>query len=281
MTYAINNTTSGLFSSKELQKTQQNLLASLGKLSSGKRLNQAAEDAAGLAIADNLGSQARGYGMSIRNANDAISIAQVADGALGQASELISSIRVQALQAANGSQSTESRQALQANIQKSIGQLDTLAKNTTYNGQQLLSGGFTDKNFQVGPSANESTTFSLGSIQSQDLGDKKLGSLAEVNVLTDQGAQTALGIADAAMTQIDTMRADVGSRQNQLASTISNLSTSRINTLAAESTIRDLDIAEESANFATMESLNKAQIFAAAQANSNKKNVFNLLKGQF
>ena len=281
MTYAINNTTSGLFSSKELQKTQQNLLASLGKLSSGKRLNQAADDAAGLAIADNLGSQARGYGMSIRNANDAISIAQVADGALGQANELISSIRVQALQAANGSQSAESRQALQANIQKSIGQLDTLAQNTSYNGQQLLSGGFTDKNFQVGPSANESTTFSLGSIQSQDLGDKKLGSLAEVNVLTDQGAQTALGIADAAMTQIDTMRADVGSRQNQLASTISNLSTSRINTLSAESTIRDLDIAEESANFATMESLNKAQIFAAAQANSNKKNVFNLLQGQF
>ncbi len=281
MTYAINNTTSGLFSSKELQKTQQNLLASLGKLSSGKRLNQAADDAAGLAIADNLGSQARGYGMSIRNANDAISIAQVADGALGQANELINSIRVQALQAANGSQSAESRQALQANIQKSIGQLDTLAQNTSYNGQQLLSGGFTDKNFQVGPSANESTTFSLGSIQSQDLGDKKLGSLAEVNVLTDQGAQTALGIADAAMTQIDTMRADVGSRQNQLASTISNLSTSRINTLSAESTIRDLDIAEESANFATMESLNKAQIFAAAQANSNKKNVFNLLQGQF
>ncbi len=281
MTYAINNTTSGLFSSKELQKTQQNLLASLGKLSSGKRLNQAADDAAGLAIADNLGSQARGYGMSIRNANDAISIAQVADGALGQANELISSIRVQALQAANGSQSAESRQALQANIQKSIGQLDTLAQNTSYNGQQLLSGGFTDKNFQVGPSANESTTFSLGSIQSQDLGDKKLGSLAEVNVLTDQGAQTALGIADAAMTQIDTMRADVGSRQNQLASTISNLSTSRINTLSAESTIRDLDIAEETANFATMESLNKAQIFAAAQANSNKKNVFNLLQGQF
>ncbi|MDD5759954.1 MAG: flagellin [Desulfobulbaceae bacterium] len=281
MTFSINNNTSGLFSSKELQQTQQKLLASIGRLSSGKRLNQAADDAAGMVIADSLGSQARGYGMSIRNANDAISIAQVADGALGQASELISSIRAQALQAANGSQSPESRQALQANIQKTIGQLDTLAKNTTYNGQQLLSGGFTDKNFQVGPSANESTTFSLGSIQSKDLGDKKIGSLSEVNVLTDQGAQTAMEIADAAMTQVDRMRADVGSRQNQLASTISNLSTSRINTLAAESTIRDLDIAEESANFATMESLYKAQIFAATQANSNKKNVMNLLQGQF
>jgi len=281
MTYAINNNTSGLLSSQQLQKTQENLFASLGKLSSGKRINQASDDAAGLIIADSLGSQASGYGMSMRNANDAISIAQVADGALGQAGDLVNSIRVQALQAANGSQSAESRQALQADIQKSLSQLDTLAKNTSYNGQQLLAGGFTDKNFQVGPSANQTTTFSLASVQAKDLGDPTLGSLAEVNVLTDQGAQDALGIADAAMAQIDTMRADVGSRQNQLTSTISNLATSRINTLSAESTVRDLDLAEESTNFATMESLTKAQIFAATQANSSKKNVLNLLQGQF
>lgn len=281
MTFSINNNTASLFSSKQIQQTQANLLASLGRLSSGKRLNQAADDAAGLAIADSLGSQASGYGMSIRNANDAISIAQVADGALGQAGELVSSIRVQALQAANGSQSVESRQALQADIQKSLSQLDSLAKNTTYNGQQLLSGGFTDKNFQVGPTANQAVALSLGSIQTKDLGDQAVGSLAEVNVLTDQGAQTALGIADAAMTQIDAMRSEVGARQNQLSSTISNLATSRINTLSAESTMRDLDLAEEMANFATMESLNTVQIFAATQANSSKKNVLNLLQGQF
>lgn len=281
MTYSINNNTASLFSSKQIQQTQANLLASLGRLSSGKRLNQAADDAASLAIADSLGSQASGYGMSIRNANDAISIAQVADGALGQAGELVSSIRVQALQAANGSQSVESRQALQADIQKSLSQLDGLAKNTTYNGQQLLSGGFTDKNFQVGPTANQAMTLSLGSIQTKDLGDQAVGSLAEVNVLTDQGAQTALGIADVAMTQIDAMRSEVGARQNQLSSTISNLATSRINTLSAESTMRDLDLAEEMANFATMESLNTVQIFAATQANSSKKNVLNLLQGQF
>lgn len=280
MTLSINDNTSGLFSSTQLQKTQKNLFASLTKLASGKRLNQAADDASGLTIADNLGSQARGYGMSIRNANDAISIAQIADGALGQASELISSIRVQALQATNGSQSIESRQALQANIQKSLSQLDSLSKNTSYNGQQLLAGGFSDKNFQVGPTASETTTLSLGSIQPKQLGDQELGSLAEVNVLTDQGAQDALGIADAAMAQVNAMRADVGSRQNQLTATISSLATSKINTLSAESTIRDLDMAEESINFTIMDSLNKAQIFAATQANSSKKNVFNLLQGQ-
>jgi len=281
MTLSINDNTSGLFSSTQLQKTQKNLFASLAKLASGKRLNQASDDAAGLAIAENLGSQARGYGMSIRNANDAISIAQIADGALGQASEIISSIRVQSIQAANASQSIESRQALQSNIQKSLDQLDSLSKNTTYNGQQLLAGGFTDKNFQVGPTASETTTLSLGSIQPQQLGDQELGTLAEVNVLTEQGAQDALGIADAAMAQVNAMRSDVGSRQNQLTSTISSLATSRINTLSAESTIRDLDMAEESVNFTIMESLHKAQIFAATQANSSKKNVFNLLQGQF
>ena len=281
MALSINNDTSGLFSSNQIQKTQQKLLASLTKLATGQRLNKAADDAASLVIADSLGSQARGFGISIRNASDAISIAQIADGTLGQASELVDSIRVQALQAANGSQSVESRQALQANIQKSLAQLDNLAQNTTYNGQQLLAGGFTDKSFQIGASANDVATLSLGSIQTSQLGSEELGNLADINVLTQKGAQQAVGISDAALSQIDTLRADVGSRQNQLTSTISNLATSRINTLSAESTVRDLDLAEESSIFATLESLTKAQIFAATQANSSKKNVINLLQGQF
>jgi flagellin len=281
MTLAINNNTSGLFSTNQLQKTQQSLLASLVKLSSGQQLNQSSDDASGLAIADTLGSQAMGFGQSISNANDAISIANIADGALGQASDLISSIRVQALQAANGSQSAESRQALQTNIQKSLGQLDSLAQNTTYNGQQLLAGGFTDKSFQIGPASNDATTLSLGSIQPTQLGDQKLGTLADVNVLTDQGAQNAVGIVDAAQAQIDAMRSGVGSQQNQLASTISSLATSQINSLSAQSSIQDLDLAQESTNFTTMESLTKAQIFAATQANASKKNVMNLLQGMF
>lgn len=281
MALSINNNTSGLFSANQLNKTGNSLLASLEKIASGQRINKAADDASGLAIADSLGSQSRGFGISIRNANDAVAIAQVADGALGQASDLISSIRVQALQAANASQSPASRQALQADIQKSLEQLGNLAQNTTYNGQQLLAGGFTDKSFQVGPAANETISLSLGSIQPNQLGDQQQGTLAEINVLTPEGAQAALGIADAAQAQIDAMRGEVGSRQNQLTSTISNLATSRINTLAAESTVRDLDLAEESTNFATMEALTKAQIFAATQANSSKKNVINLLQGQF
>jgi len=281
MTTAINNNTSGLFSSTQLQKTNQSLLSSLEKFASGNRITKAADDASGLVIADALGSQARGFGISIRNANDAVAIAQVADGALGQASELITSIRVQALQAANASQSPSSREAIQSNIQKSLEQLNSLSQTTTYNGQRLLAGGFTDKTFQIGPTAGETTTLNLGSIQPQQLGDEQLGTLAEVNVLTEEGAQAALGIADAALAQVDAMRDEVGARQNQLNSTISNLATSRINTLAAESVVRDLDLAEESTNFATMESLNKAQIFAATQANSSKKNVINLLQGLF
>lgn len=278
---SINNNTPSLFAGNQLQKTEQNMLSLLNKISSGKRLNQASDDAASLAIANSLGNQARGFGQSISNANDAVSIVQIADGALGQASELISTIRVQALQAANGSQSTESRQALQSNIDKSISQLDSLAQTTTYNGESLLNGGFTDKSFQTGPTTGQNTTLSLGSIQPSKLGNTKLGTVAEINVLTDQGAQNALGIVDEALSQVNSMRSDVGSRQTQLASSIANLATSQINTLAAESTIRDLDFAEEATNLATMENLNKAQLFAATQANSNKKNVFNLLQGQF
>ena len=192
----VNNSTSGLFSSTQLQKTQQALLASLAKISSGSRITQAADDASGLVIADTLGSQARGMGQSIQNLNDAISITHIADGALGQATELVDSIRVQALQAGNASQSPESRQALQADIQKSLKQLDALAQTTTYNGQQLLAGGFTNKAFQAGPSTGNSATLSLGSIQSNQLGDQQLGTLAKIDVTSEQGTQNAVSIVD-------------------------------------------------------------------------------------
>lgn len=273
--------TSGMLTATQLQKNQQAMLLSLTKIASGSRITRAADDGSGLTIADTLGSQARGMGQSIQNINDAISITQIADGTLGQATEVVQSIRVKALQAGNASQSADSRQALQADIQKSLKQLDAMAQTTTYNGQQLLNGGFTNKAFQGGAQSGDSTSLSLGSIQSGQLGDQKLGSMASIDATSEQGAATAVGIADAALKQIDTMRSGVGAYQNQLSATVSNLATSRINTLAAESAVRDLDLAEESANFAAMESLNKVQVFAATQANASKKNVINLLQGSF
>ncbi len=277
MSFRINNSGSA-FSSYQLQKSSADLSESLQRLSTGKRINKASDDAAGMVIANKLASQSNGFGQAIKNANDAISITQIADGALGQATELIQNIRVKALQAANASQSPESRQAIQADINASLQTLKDIAGTTSFNGQKLLSGAFTNKSFQVGASSGETVEISLGSIDPAQISDETLGSLANIDVTTQAGAQNAIELADVALDYISQQRSQAGSVQNQLASTINNLSNSRINTLAAESEIRDLDFAEESVNLNKIKLLNKARAFAAAQANKTTHNIIDIFE---
>lgn len=270
----------GSFALNQLRDTQKSLTSSLERLSSGKRINKAADDAAGMTISHSLSSQARGLGQAIRNANDAISMAQVADGALDESASLINTIRTKAVQAANGSQSFESRQALQADINKALDSLNNIAQNTSFNNQKLLSGNFTNKTFQVGANSGETVSTSIDSTEASHLGSQELGQLSDINVLTEEGAQAAIAIADEALSQLNTTRSEIGSFQNQLTSTISNLSTAEINIRSAESTIADVDFAEESMNFSKMKVLSQAQSFALAQTkNINKQNMLNLLQG--
>ena len=274
------NSNSSASTINQLGHAQKNLASSLEKISSGRRINKAADDAAGMAIADLLLSQARGMGQALRNANDAISIAQVADSALSQSTELVQSIRVKALQAANASQSTESRQALQSDINNSLAQLDRIAQNTTYNGQQLLSGTFTGKEVQVGANSGETIKLSIASAVAGNLGSSTLGNLSEINVLSPESAQDAIMIADAALEQIDAARAEIGSTQNQLASTINNLTATGTNLLSAASSISDVDLAEEAIDFNSLKVLTEVKAFALAQTGKiNKQNILSLLQG--
>jgi flagellin len=147
MSLRINTNSGNTFSSYQLQKNQRDLTGSIERFSTGKRINKAADDASGMTIADQLSSLSRGFGQDIRNANDAISIVQVADGAMEQAAQLLQNIRVKAIQVGNASQSTESRQAIQADINKALKALGNIANNTSFNGQKLFSGTFTNKQF--------------------------------------------------------------------------------------------------------------------------------------
>ena len=279
MAITINSTSISLAVS-QLGGSQKNLASSLEKIASGRRINKAADDAAGMTIADSLLSQARGMDQALRNANDAVSMAQVADSALVHPTTLVQSIREKALQAANASQTTETRQALQSDINKSLAQLDKIAQNTTYNGQPLLSGTFSGKEVQVGTQSGETIKLSITAATTDKLGSPTLGNLAEINVMSQESAQTAIKIADKALEQIDTSRADIGSTQNQLASTINNLATTGTNLLSAASTTADVDLAEEAINFTSMKVLTEAKSFALAQAkNMNKQNVLSLLQG--
>lgn len=280
MALRINTDLAGSFTLNQLRDSSKALTSSLEKLSSGRRINKAADDAAGLTIANSLKSQARGLGQAMRNASDAISIAQVADGALGQSGALVNTIRTKALQAAQDSQTHESRLALQADINTALSALDAIAQNTSFNDQKLLSGNFTNKAFQVGTAPGQTIDISIGSATATTLGTAEAGTLADINVLTREGAQAAITIADAALTQINTTRAEIGAVQNQLASSINNLSATEVNIRAAESTLADVDMAEEVMAFARFKTLRQAQTFALAQArNINQNTVLGLLQG--
>ncbi len=279
MTLRINsNDSMGAY--QQLRESSRALNNSLGRLASGKRINRAADDASGMMIADSLGSQRRGIGQSIRNATDAIAMAQVADGALGESIYLLRNIHEKALQAANPGQNQESRQALQADINKSLTALDDIARNTSYNGQKLLSGMFTDKSFQVGAYSGETLDLNIGSVSPETLGGEDGGAVGTINVLSPEGAQEALSIIDNALAEVDQLRGEIGATQNQLESSVANLSVTEINVAAAESGITDLDYAEESSNLARMKVLDQARMFALAQSGKiNKEGILNLLQG--
>jgi flagellin len=278
MSLRINTNPGSLLSNYQLKKSQADLAQSLQKLSTGRRINKASDDASGMVIANKLASQADGYAQAIRNANDAVSITQIADGALEQATELVQGIRVKAVQAAGIAQSPQSRQAIQAEISKSLTTLKDIAQNTSFNGQKLLSGTFTGKSFQVGAASGETVEISIGSIDPSQITDDALGSVSDLDVTTEEGAQNAIALADAALDYISGERARVGSYQNRLESTINNLSNARINTLSAESDIRDLDFAEESTHLNRIKMLAKSRAFAQNQANITAGRIVDILE---
>ena len=170
MSLRINTNIAALTAHKNMIKNDNSLSASLEKLSSGLRINKAADDASGMAIADSLKSQALGLGQAVRNANDGINIVQTADGALEESINIVNTIKTKAIQSAQDGQTTESRKAIQADISKLMEELDTIAKTTAFNGQKLLSGNFINKKFQVGAYSGETVNISIGSAQSTKVG---------------------------------------------------------------------------------------------------------------
>lgn len=276
MSLRINTNPGSASSSYQLKKTGQDLSGSLARLSTGKKINQASDDAAGMVIANILESQTNGFGQAIKNAADAVSIVQVADGALAQAADLVQDIRIKAIQAAGPAQSPESRQAIQADISSRLDSLKNIAGNTSFNGQKLLSGAFTDQVFQVGASSGETIEISLGSVNPEMIYADSPASLSDIDVTTPAGTQQAIEISDAALDYIGGQRSQVGAVMNRLESVIDNLSNSRINTLESLSEIQDLDYAEESANLNKIKFLAKAQAFARSKADETAKKMIDI-----
>ena len=170
MAFRINTNITAMNNHNNARKTDDRLNASLTHLSSGLRINKAADDASGMTIADSLRSQANSLGQAIANGNDAIGIVQTADGAMEEQIQITDTIRVKAIQAAQDGQSTDSRKALQADISRLLEELDNIAKTTSFNGKQLLNGNFSNQNFQIGAYSNEIVQISIGATESSKIG---------------------------------------------------------------------------------------------------------------
>ena len=279
MSLRINNYT-GQSATNNLRKTDASFTNSLNKISTGRRINSAADDPAGMVLSNSLTSQSRGIGQSIRNANDSISMLQVADGALNESVNILQQIREKSIQAASDMQSPDSRQAIQADINKMLESLRGISDTTSYNGQQLLSGNFSEKQTQVGAESGETIEMSIGSASPDQLGQVDGQTLSDINVLSQDGAQQAVNLVDAALGDLNAVRSSIGSTQNQFTSAVNNLTATKVNIDAAESQIGDLDFAEESMTLARMKILTQAQVFAQTQAGKvNAAQIQSLLQG--
>jgi flagellin len=207
----------------------------MARLSSGKRINSAKDDAAGLAIATRMEANARGFSQAIRNANDGISLAQTAEGALQETSNILVRMRELAVQSANGTLTSSDRTALQAEVTQLTSQIGDIATRTSFNGTSLLNNASTSISIQTGVSSGQTVAITIGDMQATALGVNNL------DLSTASGASTALGTLDTAINTVAAQRATLGAVQNRLSSTVNNLSSSVENLNASKSAIEDTD----------------------------------------
>ena len=268
---------SALRSQNGINSAQMGLSAAMERLSTGKRINSAKDDAAGLAISSRMTSQVRGLTAAIRNSNDGISLAQTAEGAMGQVSDMLQRMRELAVQSANGTNGASDRTALQAEVTQLIGQIDDIATKTTFNGIPLVDGSATALTIQTGLNSGDTVSMAIGSVKSTDLGTTGL-KIGSITLATAAGASASLAAIDAAIDTVNTNRANLGAIQNRFEATVSNLTSTVTNLTEARSRIQDADFSAETTNLAKFQILNQASTAMLAQANQSQQGVLKLLQ---
>ena len=263
MSLVINTNPTSLGAQRNLAGTQRSLAGNVGRLSSGLRINQASDDAAGLGISERLKAQVRGLAQAARNANDGVSMIQVADGAMNEQAGILVRLRELAVQSANGTLGSQERGYINSEANQLISEIDRISAVTEFNGVRMLASGSTAISMQVGITGNTESQISVGfaSTTSTALG---LGSMSLSGV---SGSQTALTTLDSAINTLSSRRATVGAAQNRLGTTITNLAVAEENLSAANSRIRDVDVAKETASLTRNQILSQAGIAMLSQAN--------------
>ena len=241
------------------------------KLSSGYRINRAGDDAAGLTISEKMRSQIRGLNKASTNAQDGVSLIQTAEGALTEAHSILQRMNELATQAANDTNTSSDRTAIQKEINALVSELDRIASTTQFNTMNLLDGTFTGKNLQVGSLENQSISITISKMNAKALG------VDAVKVSSFTVAGKAMTSIQAAISMVSAQRSALGALQNRLEHTIANLDTTSENTSAAESRIRDVDMASEMVEYSKNNILAQAGQSMLAQANQSTQGVLSLL----
>jgi len=302
MPAVINTNLLSLNAQRNANSAQSSLAVSMQRLSSGLRVNSARDDAAGLAIAERMNSQVKGMNVAVRNANDGISLAQTAEGALGKVNDMLQRMRELAVQSANGTNNTDDRTALNNEFTQLQSEITRLTNNTTFNGQAVLTN-TTSFNFQVGANATTNDTISISGqnmLGTAVAAGKNDGALAEVTTAANtdilnvgaagsgatfdvyapgtKGALDSIAKIDLAIAQVNVARSTFGAAQNRFDAVIGSLEVSVENQSAARSRIMDADYAMETASLSRSQILQQAGTAMIAQANQQPQQVLQLLR---
>ena len=281
----INNNIMAMNANRQLGINNTGTAKSLEKLSSGFRVNRAGDDAAGLSISEKMRAQIRGLNMASKNAQDGISLIQTAEGALDEVHAILQRMRELAVQSANDTNmTTVDRQAMQAEINQLLEEISGISTRTQFNTQTLLDGTFKDKVFHIGANSGQNMKITIGAMTTSGLKISGLkvedlsGKTITGGILTQSGADKAITTINDAINQVSTQRSNLGAIQNRLEHTVKNLDNAAENLQAAESRIRDVDMAKEMMEFTKQTILQQAATAMLAQSNSVPQTVLQLLR---
>jgi flagellin len=276
----INTNIQSLQARDALGVNNRSLTEAMQRLATGKRINSAADDAAGLAISNRMTSQIRGLNQAVRNANDAVSVAQTAESSTQEITNMLQRMRELAIQSANDTNSSADRDSLQSEMSELIAAVDDIASNTKFNDMTILQGSASDLGtagavtFQIGAVSGQTITLNL---QSMATSASSLA-IASLDISTLSGASSALASLDTAIATIDDFRSDLGAKINAFTHAMDNLTTVSQNTSAARSRILDADYASETMELARTQIIQNAATAMLSQANQQPRNVLMLLQ---
>jgi len=280
----INHNMSAINANRSLKFTHWEVDKSMQKLSSGERINRAGDDASGLAVSEKMRTQIQGLRQAERNTEDGMSFVQTAEGYLNQTASIVQRIRVLAIQSANGIYTPEDRQLIQVEVSALVDEIDRIASQAEFNRFQILTGKFAKINgtasmwFHMGPNKDQRKRFYIGTMTAAAFRMKEGGRVA-LSLSTPGGANSALGVLDQALQKLSKQRSDLGAYYNRLEMTAKGLMTAYENVQAAESRIRDADMAEEMVSFTKNSVLVHSGTAMLAQANIQPQSILRLLGG--